>query len=146
SDRQEPIKWCGADHFLSTWRARAAAGQQPAVIFNATVPETGQRYLITNFAAPDFSRQARKLADIDLPPEQAAVAFDRSFPDHDLRVTTAARLSATFPLVTPVARPRIDDDRSRVFHAADGGYYDNYGVASAIEWLRDAHVEKLLKD
>jgi hypothetical protein len=97
-------KWCGADHKVSTWRSAAAAGKQPAVIFNATVVETGQRFLITNFKAEDYS-DGRTLAQINVPSQQAAVAFDRSFPDHDLDITTAARLSATFPVVTPVARP-----------------------------------------
>jgi hypothetical protein len=134
---EETTEWCGADHMISAWRKLAADGEQPAVIFNATITETGQRFLITNFKAEDYSN-GPTLAQIKVPSQQAAVAFDRSYPDRDLSVTTAARLSATFPIVTPVARPDKHDADKGVFHAADGGYFDNYGVASAIEWLREA--------
>lgn len=143
---EENARWCGADHKISVWRSAAAAGKQPAVIFNATITETGQRFLITNFKAEDYS-SGRTLAQIHVSSQQAAVAFDRTFPGYDLDVTTAARLSATFPVVTPVARPDRKDDVDRgVFHAADGGYYDNYGVASAIEWLHEANVDTLLNN
>ena len=53
----------------------------------------------------------------------------------DLRVATAARLSATFPYVSPAAR-RLDDPLSD--HIVDGGYYDNYGLLSLMEWLDEA--------
>jgi hypothetical protein len=142
---EENTKWCGADHKISAWRSAVAAGKQPqpAVIFNATITETGQRLLITNFKAEDYSK-GRSLAEINVRPQQAAVAFDRTFPYRDLDLTTAARLSATFPVVTPVGRPDRDD--VAVFHAADGGYYDNYGVVSAIEWLGEAQPDAVLKN
>jgi hypothetical protein len=148
SGSAENTKWCGADHKLSEWRKAAADGKQPAVIFNATITETGQRFLITNFKAEDYSSTGRTLAQIHVLSQQAAVAFDRNYPENDLDITTAARLSATFPVVTPVARPRKEDTDTGVVHAGDGGYFDNYGVASAIEWLHEAEFgeeEKTMK-
>ncbi|MCB1037433.1 MAG: hypothetical protein KDD47_26620, partial [Acidobacteria bacterium] len=56
----------------------------------------------------------------------------------DLPVLTAARLSATFPYVTPMARavgPNQSEDGLPSIHMADGGYYDNFGVMAALEWL-----------
>ena len=54
--------------------------------------------------------------------------------------TTAARLSATFPFISPIARPARTIgavDEKHAYHLADGGYYDNHGVATAIDFLRD---------
>ena len=48
-------------------------------------------------------------------------------------MATAARLSATFPYVTPICRPVKDRGDAR--HLADGGYVDNEGLMSALDWL-----------
>ena len=58
---------------------------------------------------------------------------ENAYADKDLAMTTAARLSASFLYVTPQARS--DGDLS---HMADGGYYDNYGMSTLIQWLRQA--------
>jgi hypothetical protein len=55
-------------------------------------------------------------------------------------------MSASFPFVTPVARALFEDgspkgippDRLKRYkgaHLADGGYFDNYGTVSLLEWL-----------
>jgi len=54
----------------------------------------------------------------------------------DLQLPTAARLSATFPYVSPSARPPQGSPSFR--HFGDGGYFDNYGLFSAMAWLEDA--------
>ena len=43
--------------------------------------------------------------------------------------------SSTFPIVAPVSRARLD---APAYHLSDGGFWDNYGVMAAIEWLRQA--------
>lgn len=56
----------------------------------------------------------------------------------DLPIGTAARLSATFPYISPVTRGNfLPDVRGELhtFHFGDGGYYDNDGVATAEEFL-----------
>jgi hypothetical protein len=55
--------------------------------------------------------------------------------EQDLSIITAARLSASFPYVTPAARAKTADTR---LHVVDGGYYDNYGMATLVEWLDEA--------
>jgi hypothetical protein len=50
-------------------------------------------------------------------------------------VVTAARLSASFTYVAPAARPESIGNR---FHLVDGGYHDNYGMATLTEWLDEA--------
>ena len=51
----------------------------------------------------------------------------------DFPAVTAARLSATFPFVTPTARPTQSD--LGFYHVADGGYFDNFGALAAIQWI-----------
>jgi hypothetical protein len=56
----------------------------------------------------------------------------------DVKVVTAARLSATFPYVSPVAKPD-DSGVSGIGHVADGGYADNEGVMTAVDWIDCLH-------
>src|SRR5215470_13628022 len=51
-------------------------------------------------------------------------------------VLTAVRLSATFTYVTPVAHAR--DPHATKSHLADGGYQDNFGVATGLARGRSA--------
>ena len=60
------------------------------------------------------------------------------YPKTDLPVVTAVRLASTFPYVTPAARALSSCPE---YHLIDGGYYDNYGVSSAIAWLEEAFTE-----
>ena len=101
---------------LSAW----ATG--PAVVFNATLVETGEGV---------------GLANVDLEP--ALPSFQtilRNEPQRvDLSPVAAARMSASFPFVTPTPRPR-----EVAYHFADGGYYDNYGVGAAVAFLQLAYA------
>lgn len=108
---------------LGSWGDGIAEGWRPAQIFNATITETGERFLLT--PAVDLSSVA-----------PGAQTFWGTFPGQDLAVITAARLSATYPYVTPIARAgRNGVPVEPGYHIADGGYYDNFGVVSALEWL-----------
>lgn len=107
---------------LADWREEIRAGRLPVPIFNTTITETGGRLLMT---------------PVDLRPDWGARGFSQVYPELDIRAVTAARLSAAFPYVSPIARPRLDDPRdTRGYHLADGGYYDNFGVSSLVDWLR----------
>ncbi|MES1242275.1 MAG: patatin-like phospholipase family protein [Acidobacteriota bacterium] len=107
---------------LADWREEIRAGRLPVPVFNTTITETGGRLLIT---------------PVDLRPDWGAYGFSQLYPELDIRAVTAARLSAAFPYVSPIARPRLEDPRDRrSYHLADGGYYDNFGVASLVDWLR----------
>jgi hypothetical protein len=106
---------------MREWRNDVAAGTRPAVIFNATVSETGERFLV---ASTDISSEGTE-------------KFFELFPNADIRVSTGARLSATFPYVSPLTRPSQGPIRYG-YHVGDGGYYDNSGLLSTIEWLDDA--------
>jgi predicted acylesterase/phospholipase RssA len=116
-DRSSSLK----DATLDQWRLDLAKGERPAVLFNSTIAETGERMLLSTTTLGADGPGRREFA-ID-------------YADRDIAVATAARLSASFPYVSPPARI----DRQGVFadeyHFVDGGYYDNYGTATAVEWL-----------
>jgi hypothetical protein len=110
---------------LGTWRQDARDHVRPAVIFNATLVESGERFLFPT-------------VDISSSPGRRSFHDVGGYESLDLSAVTAARLSATFTYVTPVSRARCCPPRSHRYHIADGGYYDNYGLASISELLDQA--------
>lgn len=112
---------------LSSWRSGVSEGERPAVIFNATAIEPGQRVL---FSTADFHPQNPDFADWTTLQKLGG-------PDADLRVTEAVRLSAGFPFVSPAAKMYFPDTNEGRFppSLADGGYYDNYGLLSIRDFL-----------
>jgi hypothetical protein len=118
---------------LSDWRVGVEEGWRPAQIFNVTIAETGERMLLGTVDCPTAACQGTWRGQ-SLP--------DLYGPNCDLHVATAARLSATFPWITPLSRARF----GKAYHLADGGYYDNFGVVTAIEWLTSLQAEYPLED
>jgi Patatin-like phospholipase len=114
---------------LAKWREDALQHRRPAVIFNTTITDTGERLLLAT-SAPGKGSQ-------DGVGNQAkgSRSFSDLYPKHDLKIVTAARLSAAFPYVSPAARADLP---GRQFHIVDGGYYDNYGISSLAQWLDEA--------
>ncbi len=117
---------------LCQWRERVRAGKLPAAVFNATIAETGQRLVISPVQLLAKDKGEKKA-------EQGREFFTL-YPKMDLKVSTAARLSATFPYISPIARPMWparmpEDDGGKDYHVADGGYVDNEGMLTAMEWV-----------
>ncbi|MDQ3916885.1 MAG: patatin-like phospholipase family protein, partial [Acidobacteriota bacterium] len=118
----------GMDEPLSSWNEKARRGALPAVVLNATITETGERLLLATTRINQHAGE--RAARVD-----AADLHTINGERLDVAVVTAARLSASFPYVTPAARA----DRDGPFpHVVDGGYYDNYGMATTVDWLDDA--------
>lgn len=109
--------------YLSNWREGVTQGWRPGVIFNATIAETGQPFLL---ATTDFDTGG-------LSP--ARQTLTKAYPNCDMPVVTATRLAASFPYVSPAARPLSTKPE---YHIVDGGYYDNFGVDSLAAWLDQA--------
>jgi hypothetical protein len=160
--------------WFSDWLGDIQRGDKPAVIFNTTVMETGERVAITPLSTlqsdwagrmryPPRRKNARTLSeflsgrdDNDAPADPSKAdkgqkknpTCDQYRNGYDIDVWTAARLSATFSYVSPAARAAcFDKKKSRSssaenslgrLHLIDGGYHDNYGVASALDWLSAA--------
>jgi hypothetical protein len=130
------------DATLSSWGRDALALTRPALVFNATIVESGERLAISTV------------------PKRQTLVGETEFTDRyhaDIAISTAARLSATFPFVSPADRPAVVDKATRscrmasatewqsIFpyggsqhHVVDGGYYENSGLVGAIEWLDEA--------
>jgi hypothetical protein len=114
---------------LSRWREDALQKRRPAVIFNTTITDTGQRLLLAT-SAPNLN-----LPESSIIGAGGSRSFAELYPKHDLKIVTATRLSATFPYVSPAARA---DLKGPQYHIVDGGYYDNYGISSLTQWLDEA--------
>lgn len=125
---------------LGVWGSQAQIGRRPAVLFNCTAVETGKPVV---FASSTLRRQA-EVSDAPRPrrdPQYSPSFHELTGRSVDLLVPTAARLSATFPFVSPASRvhpaAKIKPDYSYV----DGGYYDNFGVSTPLEFLNQAISE-----
>jgi hypothetical protein len=126
-DRGQALEWAWAAHdpavraSLATWRDDVASGNRPANIFNATIVDTGEPLLIgTTRVGWDADAGLRNFEDL--------------YPGFNIQAATAARLSATFTYASPAVR---SDRPGRDVHVVDGGYYDDYGMLSAMAWIHD---------
>jgi hypothetical protein len=113
--REQRLQQAHSAAWLASWRRNVAQGRCPAVIYNAMAAETGEPMLFST---------------LGLPSTLAAFNFYARYPDRDVPVTTAARLSASFPFVAPAARADADNASRGYTHVVDGGYFDNYGISS----------------
>jgi hypothetical protein len=115
-------------------------GRWPSLIFTPMLVEDGRRLVMSNLDfGPVLHNSATWIGATGKRPERGsssmpAFHYDELFPGAlaHLPVRTAARLSASFPYVSPaVALPTRP--RRRV---VDAGYYDNYGLNLMNGWLR----------
>jgi hypothetical protein len=128
------------DTKFSDWREKAIAGKIPIPVFNATLIEDGRRLLLSPMTFAKRDEEADRTIDFN------TLYQEKKGQRYDIKVVTAARLSATFPYVSPSPRNSPDIAIERNYHIADGGYFDNSGVVTAIEWLEnnmDIIIKKL---
>ncbi|WP_071824570.1 patatin-like phospholipase family protein, partial [Microcystis aeruginosa] len=129
TDWQGELKNPNSKQFLSTWSEQILNGKIPIPIFNATLVEDGRRFLISpmTFCKPSSNK---------------SVDFNTLYAGYDIDVVTAARLSATFSYVSPISR-YVGENKNQKgkgkgnYHIADGGYFDNSGVVTMVEWLNE---------
>jgi hypothetical protein len=132
ADRGQALEWAwkrdgGVDTRLARWRDDVWDGKRPANIFNATIVDSGER-LLMGTSMIDGGRGRRNFEEL----------YDRA----DLEVVTAARLSAGFTFVSPAARSDLPASVPYAsLHLVDGGYYDNYGMSTLMEWLHQGLLE-----
>jgi hypothetical protein len=115
----------GHDIYLRDWAAMRT--KLPALVFNSMLVERGQHVVFSTTEYPQVKDSRGVINFYHLYPGKAV----------DVRIATAARLSASFPYVVPASRPEIDPSAG-AFHFVDGGYYDNNGIDSLVGWLADA--------
>jgi len=117
----------------------------PAFTMNTTSYEDGLRFLLANYRIPDPDTgkdwpdtrpnyKARSFLATYSTGQRKAGEFTP-----DLPLATAAQLSAAFPYISSAARvPMSIDNQVNAVHFVDGGYYDNDGTSSVLEFLRYA--------
>lgn len=121
--------------------AAERAGTAPSLVFSPLMVEDGRRLLVSNLDLSDLAVEtAPTLAEPNGGTHtqrsrisQPAVEFFRLFPEAHARfaLSTAARLSATFPYISPAVNLPTAPARRIV----DAGFFDNYGVGLAAGWL-----------
>lgn len=118
-------------HFQHTERRLAERQQHadwPVLLLNSTDALSGDPFIFTNSQFP--SGDSPELSN-----HHSLRSFHRIYPTKDVLLETAVRMSASFPYVSPEARP---DDPPNEAHLGDGGYFDNSGLFILSEWLKDA--------
>ncbi len=109
---------------LGTWQQGVTEGWRPATAFGVTVVETGEHSLLAT-----YQTGAREIAE-----------------GRDMSVFTAARLSATFPIISPPTRAdlKAHDAHAPAYHVVDSGLTDNSGWTAVKRWLIavDSDLEK----
>jgi hypothetical protein len=104
-----------------------AAGWRPSLIVSPLIVEDGRRLLISNLDVGDLTTVPVEPASL-----QALEYFGHIEPRPGrLKLSTAVRLNASFPYVSPAAELPTDPPR----HTLDAGYYDEHGVELAGTWI-----------
>jgi hypothetical protein len=133
----------GGNFTLGQAAKKLSNGTMPAFTLNTTVAESGGRFLLSNYKVPpavttlppntEFMPSESFLQVYSQDPCCANGAHGEKL-FADLPLSTAARMSGTFPVVSSATRiPR--QYAKAASHFLDGGYYDNDGTGSAIEFL-----------
>ena len=133
SDRGRTLdeQWGKLNVTFEQQRAEEEAGRRPSLILSPMIAETGQPLLISNLDLTGISGTGAAGA-------QQTLDLFKALPDasRGLTLATAVRMSATFPLITPsVSLPTIPP-----LHPLDAGYFDDYGMAVALGYLKQRDV------
>jgi uncharacterized membrane protein YeaQ/YmgE (transglycosylase-associated protein family) len=135
-----------------------AEGWCPSLVLSPMIVEDGRRLLISNLHLAPLAETTGSFLTGPAGPPQAtseetgpqprpkgryheersrysltALEFFQLFPEtwSKFKLSTAVRLNASFPYVSPVAALPTNPPR----HAVDAAYYDNYGVNLAAWWI-----------
>lgn len=117
-----------------------AEGWRPSLVYAPMLVEDGRRLVVSNLDLTDLTVSSGPVAGCTAtdPSEclQSRSAFQlfscRGEGIDEIKLSTVARLSATFPWVTSAALLTTTPDRRIV----DAGYYDNFGVDLGALWIR----------
>lgn len=116
-------------------------GLRPSLIYSPMLVEDSRRLLISNLdlgrlavaTGPVVHTPDEGVSRVDGQYSRSGLEFFKLFPKAhtQFQVGTAARMSATFPVISPaVSLPTVPPRR-----VVDAGYFDNYGVDLAAMWL-----------
>jgi hypothetical protein len=141
----------GSEQFRRLARRLGYHGKEgkwvPLLLLNGTSVDTGRR-VIASELAPSFRPDGDKAQDRRLFPQAYDLFETLSLPPPgpdstpadatsapDIRISTAATLSARFPIVSPYGGLQNPDHRVKQMadRVVDGGYFENDGVTTAYE-------------
>ena len=121
---------------MDDWGDRAIDGTVPIVVFNSSDTVTGRRVLFDTIPTP---RRASSVGQTSRPLNYRellkVVKTDEGTTAKDVKPATAARTSATFPYISPFTKPDDASPRGEAVAICDGGYVDNEGIVSAVNWI-----------
>ncbi len=139
---QSRLKLSNRQPTLNNWGQLALEGKMPVVVFNATDAVSGRRILFGSLPSPSRETLIRRIGK---PIEHRELIPSTS----DMHVATAARASASFPFVSPFTQPDQPTLLGKTVAIGDGGYIDNEGVVTAIDWIdliRSVALDKTMVD
>lgn len=113
---------------MGNWGDLAINGELPIVVFNSTDAATGRRILFDTIPTPRRDSEVGKTSRPFNYRELLSGGVDVS-------PATAARTSATFPYVSPFTRPARASAIGEEVAICDGGYVDNEGIVTAVDWI-----------
>jgi hypothetical protein len=111
--------------------AAVAPRWTPLLLLNATSVDTGRRVIASELSPSyrDGNGQERRVF-----PEAYDLFEELPHADKiDIPLSTAATLSARFPIISPYGGLPSDDPQRPSERAVDGGYFENDGVTTALE-------------
>jgi hypothetical protein len=124
-------------------------GWRPSLVFAPMMVEDGRRLIVSNLSLADALQNTVTLisgapSDGKLDVQKAPLSWEgaelfRLFPEawgrqlgsKPMKLVTAVRMSASFPVFSPVVSLPTTPRRRLV----DAGYYDNYGISMSSAWL-----------
>jgi len=125
---------------LSAFRAREEEGTLPSLIFSPVIANDGRRLLISNFDLTRLDYAGARVTGPDsvqtLVRTRSSLRLEWNPGEGEPDLATWARMSATFPFVTPTAALVPASPSKRPVFPVDAGYYDNFGTSLAVAWLR----------
>ncbi len=121
--------------FLDLWTPERGDEAVPALILNTTEVANGYRIVMSPIGTGAAGKQWSKIARFHplLPPDGDAVN------EPDIKLSTAAGISARYPWVLPAASVETGADRKRM-RLVDGGYVESSGVDIARQLLKALKV------
>jgi hypothetical protein len=109
----------------------------PNLYFNIVSANTGDRSYLAKYELDQFKSNTND------PDQQEKRALPRALTGLNLSLISAAVMSARYPYVTPPASVRTSSplDSRSVLRFVDGGYFENSGVATALDIARELKNE-----
>lgn len=124
-------------------------GKAPSLIFAPMIAEDGRQFLVSNLelsrltyvASSEGQNPYFKDRIVTAVEAGSILGFEKV---RNQPISSWARMSATFPLVTPAGTIQVKpagggerEPKEQVLHLVDAGYSDNYGTPTAVGWLRE---------